>query len=100
LPRRFEMRVRRGPASGGDSGNVVVVAKTYGMGGPASPDRRAGPLWFRKMDTNRDGYLSRREFLGSDEDFKRLDTDGDGLISVQEAEAAEKFWKKDAAPKR
>ena len=44
------------------------------------------------MDTNRDGDLSRREFLGSDEDFKKLDADADGLISAKEAEAAEKIW--------
>jgi Ca2+-binding EF-hand superfamily protein len=47
-------------------------------------------LWFQKMDRNRDGYVSRREFLGTDEEFRKLDLDGDGFISVQEAEAAEK----------
>jgi hypothetical protein len=38
------------------------------------------------MDRNRDGDVSRREFLGSDEEFRRIDSDGDGLISVEEAE--------------
>ena len=52
----------------------------------ASPT--AGPLWFRKMDRTRDGDVSRREFLGSDEDFRKLDADGDGLISSKEAERA------------
>src|SRR6185437_4376532 len=42
-------------------------------------------LWFSKMDRNRDGDLSPREFLGTVEDFRKLDTDGDGLISVEEA---------------
>jgi Ca2+-binding EF-hand superfamily protein len=98
VPRRFEARVRRGPAGGGaDFGIVVVSARLNGMG-DAAPDKGVGPKWFRKMDTNHDGDLSRREFLGSDEDFKRLDADGDGLISAKEAEAAEKIWKK-TAPK-
>ena len=31
--------------------------------------------------------MSRREFLGTDAQFRTIDTDGDGLISVEEAEA-------------
>jgi Ca2+-binding EF-hand superfamily protein len=52
-----------------------------------------GPLWFRNMDLNGDGYVSRREFLGSEEMFRQLDTDGDGLISVEEAERFEALQK-------
>ena len=44
-------------------------------------------MWFQKMDRNRDGDVSRKEFLGTDEQFRAIDTDGDGLISVAEAEA-------------
>jgi Ca2+-binding EF-hand superfamily protein len=54
------------------------------------PARPRGPLWFRKMDRNGDGDVSRKEFLGSAEQFRRLDHDGDGLISAEEAEAADR----------
>lgn len=47
-----------------------------------------GPTWFHKMDRNGDGDVSRREFLGSPEDFQRLDADGDGLLSSDEAKRA------------
>jgi Ca2+-binding EF-hand superfamily protein len=52
-----------------------------------------GPVWFRKMDRNGDGDVSRSEFLGSDEDFRKIDTDGDGLISLEEAEKADKWFR-------
>jgi Ca2+-binding EF-hand superfamily protein len=44
---------------------------------------RPGLVWFDKMDRNRDGDVSPREFLGSHDDFRRLDADGDGLISLE-----------------
>jgi hypothetical protein len=37
------------------------------------------------MDRNGDGFVSRREFPGSDELFNKIDADGDGLIRVEEA---------------
>lgn len=43
------------------------------------------PEWFARMDSNTDGDLSRREFSGSDEQFRQLDTDDDQLISSTEA---------------
>jgi Ca2+-binding EF-hand superfamily protein len=52
--------------------------------------RPAGPVWFRKMDRNSDGDVSRVEFLGPESDFALLDTNGDGLISQAEAAAYEK----------
>jgi hypothetical protein len=41
------------------------------------------------MDRNGDGDVSRREFLGTAEQFRKIDGDGDGLISVEEAEKAD-----------
>jgi len=55
---------------------------------PPPPRPAAGPAWFRKMDRNRDGDVSRREFLGTREQFDRLDLDHDGLLSPKEAQAA------------
>ncbi len=47
------------------------------------------PEWFAKMDHNRDGDVSRREFLGPTQLFSKLDLDSDGLLNSKEA-AAEK----------
>jgi Ca2+-binding EF-hand superfamily protein len=84
LPHQFQLYVSQGQPAG------------FALGGVATPpgaamDRRPvqtarGPLWFRKMDRNGDGFVSQREFLGSKEDFLRIDADGDGLISPEEAE--------------
>jgi Ca2+-binding EF-hand superfamily protein len=53
----------------------------------AGPVGETGPAWFRKMDRNRDGDLSRREFLGSHSVFESLDTNHDSLIDATEADA-------------
>lgn len=49
-----------------------------------------GPAWFRAMDKNRDGDVSRREFTGPARVFDTLDTDQDGLLTASEAEQARK----------
>ncbi len=49
-----------------------------------------GPMWFRKMDRNGDGDVSRSEFLGTKAEFEVIDADKDGLISLEEAEAYDK----------
>ena len=45
--------------------------------------------WFHKMDHNGDGFVSRREFIGSPEEFDKIDKNHDGLISPEEAEEYE-----------
>jgi hypothetical protein len=49
---------------------------------PAAPD------WFAAADLNRDGDLTRSEFVGTPEMFQGLDKDGDGRLSITEAVAA------------
>jgi len=56
-------------------------------------DFRALPLatrWSTAMDTNRDGVVSRQEFLGSTRHFDALDRDHDQLITLNEVQQAGK----------
>ncbi|MBY0228860.1 MAG: hypothetical protein K2W96_06260 [Gemmataceae bacterium] len=57
-----------------------------------APDR--GPAWFRKMDKNGDGDVSRIEWLGDPAEFDRIDTDKDGMIGLDEAEAYDALVRK------
>jgi len=53
----------------------------------AVPRPQKGPQWFRRMDRNGDGDISRSEFLGTKAEFDAIDTDHDDLIGLEEAEA-------------
>jgi Ca2+-binding EF-hand superfamily protein len=101
IPHKYRVDVRQGPENGGNiRARPVNVVYRAGMNTPTTPERTTGPRWFRKMDRNGDGDVSRREFLGTDEAFRKIDTDGDGLISVEEAERADKLYRKDKDAKR
>ncbi len=70
-----------------------VLLATVSRGHPKSAVRvpgRAGPEWFRAMDRNQDGDVSRREFTGDPALFDKLDADKNGLISPDEAAKAGK----------
>jgi Ca2+-binding EF-hand superfamily protein len=85
IPHHFQLSIGRGQIT------AVGMNRFVAPGMMAEPDTRAptaGPKWFRKMDRNRDGDISRREFLGPRADFERLDRDHDGLIDAQEAAKA------------
>lgn len=101
LPHTYRMEVRRASINLNDGGGLAAVAELYSVGGDAydveAPQK--GPLWFRKMDKNRDGDVSRKEWLYSDELFRKIDTDGDGLISVEEAIKADELFRKAAEKK-
>jgi Ca2+-binding EF-hand superfamily protein len=55
---------------------------------PAVAKDSTAPTWFPHADFNSDGDISRREFLGSAEQFNRLDANRDGFVSLDEAGAA------------
>jgi Ca2+-binding EF-hand superfamily protein len=94
VPHKYRVDVRRGPSLGNQfAPRAVVVRKLGTINQPDLPER-SGPLWFRRMDRNHDGDVSRREFLGTDEQFRKIDRDGDGLISLEEANRAEDLFRK------
>jgi Ca2+-binding EF-hand superfamily protein len=94
IPRTYQLTVRGGPAGGFTQASAfAAIYGGYGQGKPKLPPA-VGPRWFRKMDRNRDGDVSRKEWLFSEEKFRQIDTDGDGLISVEEAERYDALLRK------
>jgi Ca2+-binding EF-hand superfamily protein len=85
IPHHYQFTVGRGqvalPGVAYSRPHLVVTASTTGS-------EAAGPSWFRKMDRNRDGDVSRREFFGPVSAFDCLDRDHDGLIDATEAAVA------------
>jgi Ca2+-binding EF-hand superfamily protein len=86
IPRRFSVSVSQGYDNRGQVPRMAAQRRVS----------TRGPLWFRKMDRNGDGDVSRKEFLGTEEQFREIDEDGDGLISAAEADRYEARQKKQA----
>jgi len=83
VPHHYQLTLRRGQLA---AINANPMAAASGMqAAAAEPATPPGPAWFRRMDRNRDGDVSRREFFGPRVEFRRLDRDGDGLIDPAEA---------------
>lgn len=80
VPRQFQLVLAQGTV---DDGRGLVIVAPPAAGAESGPER--GPAWFRKMDRNGDGDVSRREWLGPEEEFRVIDRDGDGLLSAEEA---------------
>ena len=84
LPGQFDLSFGSPPVR--SWGGVAIPAfKPPAIGAVAAA---AAPAWFRAMDRNGDGFVSRREFLGPPEVFRQLDANGDGLLSATEAARA------------
>lgn len=88
IPRRLRLELARGTAANNPFARQVIAAGGMRSQPARSNTTSTGPSWFRRMDRNRDGDLSPREFLGPREDFDRLDANHDGLIDAKEAEAS------------
>jgi len=86
VPARLELELVRG-VDEQTTADTFVRYSTLAGGGESG---QSGPVWFGKMDRNRDGDLSPREFIGPRAAFDRLDANGDGLIDRDEAAAAGK----------
>lgn len=77
----------RAVAAQGTLPNFVALGPVS-VGGnqrPQAGSPSAGPIWFRKMDRNSDGEVSRREFLGDLDLFDKLDLNKDGALELSEA---------------
>ncbi len=81
IPHHYELSIGRGQITGVGMSSF----RSPVMASPSTTPAAEGPRWFRKMDRNRDGDISRREFLGPRAAFERLDADHDGLIDAEEA---------------
>ena len=87
IPYHFQVTIARGELIGLTGGATPNSARRS-MAASRAEGVEVGPDWFQKMDRNRDGDVSRREFLGPRDQFEHLDRDKDGLIDPDEARAA------------
>jgi Ca2+-binding EF-hand superfamily protein len=99
VPRGYELAFWQGPTGVSRPGQVILSADGRVVQQPSSPRPQSGPRWFQKMDRNSDGDVSRREFLGTKDQFQQIDTDGDGILSPEEAERADTLLRQKQEPR-
>lgn len=86
IPRNYRIVIGMGQGSfHRQATSEIVTLTSEGQLTYLPADASGGPLWFRKMDRNNDGDVSKKEFLGPIKAFKKIDVDQDGLISEEEA---------------
>jgi hypothetical protein len=78
IPARWQVEVARGSEL-----NYLKAGDQQGR--QARKSAGTGPIWFQQMDRNRDGEVSRREFLGPTAAFDRCDADGNDVLDPVEA---------------
>ncbi len=79
LPVQLDVLVTRAYGDEDPFGSEVFVRSTA-----PSPESKPLPEWFQAMDTNGDGLVTRREFLGGDESLKSLDRDRNGWLDIHD----------------
>jgi Ca2+-binding EF-hand superfamily protein len=82
LPQRFDVTLARRPPTAAMRRPPPGMMATPRLAPP-------GMLWAVAMDSNADGLISPREFLGTAEQFARLDANQDGFVDRDEAARAE-----------
>ncbi len=66
-----------------NNGQLAVTPNQYNS--PTSRQKKLDvPNWFTQMDHNRDGEISRLEFIGSEASFEKLDANSDGFVAPAE----------------
>ena len=82
VPISLNVVVQRGPTSG-RFGRLRMSRKSNATS--KRPDvHLEQPRWFVAMDRNRDGNLSKSEFIGSPTRFEEMDRNADGMIAGDE----------------
>ncbi len=80
---------------------VAAVSMAVAVPAMAEPHEGGKKDMFTLHDTNKDGSVSKEEFLaGSEKKFAELDTDKNGSISKAEHDARKAEWKEKMKDKR
>jgi len=84
VPRQYRLSFSRAMPEIGMLSALAAAQDIYSPAQPVEPVG-VGPRWFQKMDRNRDGDVSKREFLFEGRLFEQFDTNKNGLIEPSEA---------------